>query len=61
MGDLNFDYDRDRDPDRKGYKNVIPIPDDMDRPRMLPPPELTIVSDSGKTTVKKTPIGTEHP
>lgn len=56
MAELDFNYERDREPDRMGYKNVIPVPETLDRPAMLPPPEITIVSDCYKTTVKKTPI-----
>jgi hypothetical protein len=46
MGETTFDYNRDRpDKDRKGYKDVIPIPATMDRPAMLPPPAITIVNE----------------
>ena len=47
MEDTTFNYDRDRpDKDRKGYHPVIPVPSCMDRPEMLPAPEITIVDHS---------------
>jgi hypothetical protein len=46
MGDLTFNYTKDREPDRVGYHPEIPIPADMDRPEMLPPPEISILDHS---------------
>lgn len=53
MADLKFSYTRDRDPEKTGYHPEIPIPATLDRPQMLPPPEMTIVvEDKRKTTTK---------
>ena len=49
MGDLKYKRDKGQDT----YHPAIPIPATMDRPAMLPPPELTIIGDASEMKDKK--------